>query len=214
MASMRDLAQRHANYGIIGATAHFDFDRFPPKGFELVSKRARIGHGRARYDAAVAALRTWRVQRLSGVEVDVQPTTDRTTYRPVGFEGKDPARAAQTEAPQVFAADGEPFLQPGDSAMQRIRVGFLQIHAPIRVIAVEDEATTHAVIFGTLEGHPEAGEERMLVELAEDDSVYFHLRVLSRPHAWWARLGGPVTLRIQRRFHERYLDALRRIRVG
>lgn len=214
MASMRDLAQRHANYGIIGATAHFDFDRFPPKGFELVSKRARIGHGRARYDAAVAALRTWRVQRLSGVEVDVQPTTDRTTYRPVGFEGKDPARAAQTEAPQVFAADGEPFLQPGDSAMQRIRVGFLQIHAPIRVIAVEDEATTHAVIFGTLEGHPEAGEERMLVELAEDDSVYFHLRVLSRPHAWWARLGGPVTLRIQRRFHERYLDALRRVRVG
>lgn len=213
MASMRALEDRPANYGIIGATAHFDFDRFPPKGFELVSKRTRIGHGRARYDAAVAALRTWRVQRLSGVEVDVQPTADRSTYRPVGFEGKDPARAASTEAQQVFAADGEPFLQPGDSAMQRIRVGPLQIHAPIRVIAVEDEETTHAVIFGTLEGHPEAGEERMLVELADDESVYFHLRVLSRPAAWWARLGGPVTLRIQRRYHQRYLDALRRIRV-
>ena len=213
MARMRDLAQRPANYGIIGATAPFDFDRFPPKGFELVSMRSRIGHGRARYDAAVAALRTWRVQRLSGDEDDVQPTTDRSTYRPVGFDGKDPARAASTEAQQVFAADGEPFLQPGDSAMQRIRVGLLQIHAPVRVIAVEDEATTHAVIFGTLEGHPESGEERMLVELADDESVFFHLRVLSRPHAWWARLGGPVTQRIQRRYHARYLDALRRIRV-
>ncbi len=213
MARMRDLAERPANYGIIGATAHFDFDRFPPKGYELVSQRSRIGHGRARYDAAVAGLRTWRVQRLSGIEVDVQPTTDHSTYRPVGFDGKDPARAASTEAQQVFAADGEPFLQPGDSAMQRIRVGPLQIHAPVRVIAVEDEATTHAVIFGTLEGHPEAGEERMLVELADDDSVFFHLRVLSRPQAWWARLGGPVTQRIQRSYHARYLDALRRIRV-
>ncbi|WP_137755988.1 DUF1990 family protein [Agrococcus sp. SGAir0287] len=210
---MRDLAARPANYGIIGATAHFDFDRFPPKGYELIARRSRIGHGRARYEAAVAGLRTWRVQRLSGIEVDVQPTTDRTTYRPVGFEGKDPARAASTEAQQVFAADGEPFLQPGDSAMQRIRLGPVQIHAPIRVIAVEDEATTHAVIFGTLEGHPESGEERMLVELAEDESVFFHLRVLAKPHAWWARLGGPVARRVQRRYHERYLDALRRIRV-
>lgn len=213
MAGMHDLAERPANYGIIGATAHFDFDRFPPKGYELVSLRARVGHGRARYDAAVAGLRTWRVQRLSGIEVDVQPTKDRSTYRPVGFDGADPERAASVEAQQVFAADGEPFLQAGDSAMQRIRVGLLQIHAPIRVIAIEDEATTHAVIFGTLEGHPEAGEERMLVELADDDSVFFHLRVLSRPHAWWARLGGPVTQRVQRRYHARYLDALRRIRV-
>lgn len=210
---MKPIHELTANYGIIGATAHFDFDRFPPKGYELVSKRSRIGHGRQRFEAAVAGLRTWKVQRLSGIEVDVFPTHDTTTYRPVGFEGRDPARSASTEAQQVFAPDGETFLQPGDSAMQRIRILGMQLRAPIRVIAVEDEPTTHAVIFGTLQGHPESGEERMLVEITEDESVFFHLRVLSRPAVWWAKAGGSIASAMQRRYHDRYMSALRTMSV-
>lgn len=210
---MKPIHERTTNYGAIGATSHFDFERFPPKGYQRWIYRARIGHGQARYAAAVAALRTWKVQRLSGIEVDTFPTEDPMTYRPVGFDGKSPDRSASTETQSVFAADGEPFLQPGDSAMQRIRFAGLQIHAPLRVIAVEDEERTHAVLFGTLEGHPEAGEERMLIELTEDESVYLHLRILSKPAAWWTRLGGPITRAVQRRYHERYLDVLRTLPV-
>ena len=52
---MKPIHERATNYGAVGATAHFDFSRFPPKGFEVIQRRARIGHGRPRYDAAVAA---------------------------------------------------------------------------------------------------------------------------------------------------------------
>ena len=168
---MKPIAERSTNYGAVGAPGHFDFQRFPPKGFEVVQKRARIGHGRPRYDAAVAALRTWKVQRLSGIEVDIVGTDER------------------------------------------IRVAGVTIHAPMRVIAVEDEPTTHVVIIGSLDGHPLAGEERFTVEIAEDETVLLHFRAIVRQEAWWAKLGGPVAKALRRRYHDRFMDVLRSIDV-
>lgn len=207
------MHERGTNYGAVGATAHFDFARFPPKGFEVVERRARIGHGRARYESAVAALRTWKVQRLSGIEVDVVHSPEGAVYRPVGFDGGEATRAASLESQQVFGPDGEPFLQPGDTVDQRIRLLGVQIHAPMRVIAVEEEATSHGVIIGSLEGHPEAGEERFTIEIAEDESVFLHFRAIVRNAAWWVKLGAPFARSLRHRYHDRYLDALRSIDV-
>ena len=210
---MTQIRDRATNYGAVGATAHFDFSRFPPKGFEVVQRRARIGHGRSRFDAAVAALRTWKVQRLSGIEVDVVGTEDGTVYRPVGFSDGEAARPASIEPQQDFGPDGEPFLQPGDSVDQRIRVAGIQLHAPTRVIAVEEETSTHAVILGTLDGHPLAGEERFLIEIVEDETVFLHFRAIVRDAAWWARLGTPVAKALRTKYHDRYMDVLRSIDV-
>jgi uncharacterized protein (UPF0548 family) len=210
---VKPIAERATNYGAVGATAHFDFHRFPPKGFEVVQKRARIGHGRPRYDAAVAALRTWKIQRLSGIEVDAVGSEEGTVYRPVGFDGTEATRAASIEPQQDFGPDGEPFLQPGDSVDQRIRVGGFQIHAPMRVIAVEEEPTTHVVIIGSLEGHPLAGEERFTVEIAEDETVFLHFRAIVHNEAWWAKLGAPFSRALRHRYYDRFMDALRSIDV-
>ncbi|MFP5251132.1 MAG: DUF1990 family protein [Actinomycetes bacterium] len=210
---MKPIHERATNYGAVGATAHFDFSRFPPKGFEVIQRRARIGHGRPRYDAAVAALRTWKVQRLSGIEVDVVGSEEGTVYRPVGFDGTEATRAASIEPQQDFGPDGEPFLQPGDSIDQRVRVLGMQIHAPMRVIAIEDEASSHGVILGTLEGHPEAGEERFTIEIVEDETVFLHFRALVRDAKWWVRLGSPIARAMRRRYHDRYMDVLRSIDV-
>ncbi|MDR7234474.1 DUF1990 domain-containing protein [Agrococcus sediminis] len=210
---MKPIHERATNYGAVGATAHFDFSRFPPKGFEVIQRRARIGHGRPRYDAAVAALRTWKVQRLSGIEVDVVGSEEGTVYRPVGFDGTEATRAASIEPQQDFGPDGEPFLQPGDSIDQRVRVLGMQIHAPMRVIAIEEEASSHGVILGTLEGHPEAGEERFTIEIVEDETVFLHFRALVRDAKWWARLGSPIARAMRRRYHDRYMDVLRSIDV-
>ncbi|WAC65705.1 DUF1990 family protein [Agrococcus sp. SL85] len=209
----RPIAERPTNYGAVGATAHFDFHRFPPKGFEVVQRRARIGHGRSRYEAAIAALRTWKVQRLSGIEIDVMGTEEGTVYRPVGFEGQEATRAASIEPQQTFGPDGEPFLQPGDSVDQRIRVAGVTFHAPMRVIAVEEEATSHGVILGSLDGHPLAGEERFTIEIAEDESVFLHFRAIVRNQAWWARAAAPIADAVRRRHHERFMDVLRSIDV-
>jgi uncharacterized protein (UPF0548 family) len=210
---VKPIHERATNYGAVGATAHFDFSRFPPKGFEVIQRRARIGHGRPRYDAAVAALRTWKVQRLSGIEVDVVGSEEGTVYRPVGFDGTEATRAASIEPQQDFGPDGEPFLQPGDSIDQRVRVLGMQIHAPMRVIAIEDEASSHGVILGTLEGHPEAGEERFTIEIVEDETVFLHFRALVRDAKWWVRLGSPIARAMRRRYHDRYMDVLRSIDV-
>ncbi|WP_413319629.1 DUF1990 domain-containing protein [Agrococcus sp. 1P02AA] len=209
----RPLRDRPTNYGSVGATAHFDFHRFPPKGFEVVQLRSRIGHGRPRYDAAVAALRTWKIQRLAGIEVDVVGTEEGSVYRPVGFDGTEATRAASIEPQQDFGPDGEPFLQPGDSIDQRIRVAGLQVHAPMRVIAVEEEESTHGVIIGSLVGHPLAGEERFTVEIAEDETVFLHFRAIVRQDAWWAKLGAPFARALRRRYHDRFMDSLRSIDV-
>ncbi|SFS16623.1 Uncharacterized protein, UPF0548 family [Agrococcus baldri] len=207
------IRDRATNYGSVGATAHFDFHRFPPKGFEVVQLRSRIGHGRPRYDAAVAALRTWKIQRLAGIEVDVVGTEEGTVYRPVGFDGTEATRAASIEPQQDFGPDGEPFLQPGDSVDQRISVLGVQIHAPMRVIAVEDEANSHGVILGTLEGHPEAGEERFTIEIVEDETVFLHFRAIVRSAKWWVKLGAPAAKATRARYHDRYMDVLRSIDV-
>ncbi|WP_306231390.1 DUF1990 family protein [Agrococcus beijingensis] len=210
---MTEIRDRATNYGAVGATAHFDFTRFPPKGFDVVQRRARIGHGRPRFDAAVAALRTWKIQRLAGIEVDVVGTEEGTVYRPVGFDGNDASRPASIEPQQDFGPDGEPFLQPGDSVDQRIRVLGFQIHAPMRVIAVEEEADSHGVIIGTLEGHPEAGEERFTIEIAEDETVFLHFRAIVREAAWWSKLGTPISKALRAKYHDRYMDVLRSIDV-
>ncbi|WP_347757128.1 DUF1990 domain-containing protein [Agrococcus sp. ProA11] len=207
------IRDRATNYGSVGATAHFDFHRFPPKGFEVVQLRSRIGHGRPRYDAAVAALRTWKIQRLAGIEVDVVGTEDGSTYRPVGFEGTEATRAASIEPQQDFGPDGEPFLQPGDSVDQRVRFLGLQIHAPMRVIAVEEEPSSHGVILGTLDGHPEAGEERFTIEIAEDETVFLHFRAIVRNAKWWVKAGAPVAKAMRSKYHDRYLTVLRSIDV-
>ena len=126
----KPIRERATNYGSVGATAHFDFHRFPPKGFEVVQMRSRIGHGRPRYDAAVAALRTWKIQRLAA-----------------------------------------------------------------------------------LEGHPEAGEERFTVEIAEDQTVFLHFRAIVRNAKWWVKLGAPIAKSVRAKYHDRYLDVLRSIDV-
>lgn len=209
----KPIAERSTNYGAVGATGHFDFHRFPPKGFEVVQKRSRIGHGRPRYDAAVAALRTWKIQRLAGIEVDIVGTDEGTVYRPVGFDGTEATRAASIEPQQDFGPDGEPFLQPGDSVDQRIRVAGVQVHAPMRVIAVEEEPSSHVVIIGSLEGHPLAGEERFTVEIADDETVFLHFRAIVRHDAWWVKLGSPFARALRRRYHDRFMDVLRSIDV-
>jgi uncharacterized protein (UPF0548 family) len=208
-----EIRDRATNYGAVGATAHFDFTRFPPKGFEVVQRRARIGHGRPRFDAAVAALRTWKIQRLAGIEVDVVGTEEGSVYRGVGFDGNDASRPATIEPQQDFGPDGEPFLQPGDSVDQRIRILGVQVHAPMRVIAVEEEADSHGVILGTLEGHPEAGEERFTIEIAEDETVFLHFRAIARNAMWWSKLGAPVSKAIRAKYRDRYMDVLRSIEV-
>lgn len=69
-----------------------------------------------------------------------------------------------------------------------------------RIVYVIDEPRRFGFAYGTLPGHVEIGEERFSVEWREDGTVWYDIRAFSRPRYWLARLGYPLSRRMQRRF--------------
>lgn len=89
--------------------------------------------------------------------------------------------------------------------------GPLRLWVPCLIVWLVDEPRRYGYGFGTLPGHPESGEEAVELSLDERDEVWFEVRAFSRPVAWYARLGGPVTRALQDWMTGRYLNALRRL---
>ena len=71
-----------------------------------------------------------------------------------------------------------------------------------------DEPDRAGFAYGTLPGHPESGIEQFTVTRTATGLVRCHLDVVSRPAAWYARLGAPVSRLVQELITRRYLRAL------
>ena len=107
-----------------------------------------------------------------------------------------PAPWAFAEPPRLPIAEGTVV------AVVARAFGVWWLNAARIVYVVEEETPVRrfGFAYGTLPGHVEQGEERFLVEWCEDDSVWYDLLAFSRPRHPLARLGYPLTRRIQRRF--------------
>lgn len=86
----------------------------------------------------------------------------------------------------------------------RFRLGI-----PCRVVRVLDEEARQGFAYGTLVGHPEAGEEQFVIELREGGEVFIVITAFSKPALWWSQLGRPVGRAVQAAVTGRYLAALR-----
>jgi len=86
-------------------------------------------------------------------------------------------------------------------------LGPLTAIAVCRVVAIVDEPDRYGFAYGTLPGHPERGEEAFVVQHANGRLV-FRIMAFSKPAEVLARLGGPVTRRIQQATTTRYLQGL------
>jgi len=82
------------------------------------------------------------------------------------------------------------------------------------VVYVEQEPERFAFAYGTLPGHPERGEVKFVVERDATGEVVFRILSFSQTVDPLARLGSPVTRRIQQRVTERYLDAIAAVSAG
>lgn len=85
---------------------------------------------------------------------------------------------------------------------------FVPITAPCRVIHTIDQPDRIGFTYGTLEGHPEQGEESFSI-LLDGDDVRFVLIGFSKPATIASRLSGPIGRSIQRRLLDRYTAAVR-----
>lgn len=99
---------------------------------------------------------------------------------------------------------------PGGVVLLRWGPGPMSLAIPCRVVRVVDEATRQGFAYGTLPGHPEAGEEEFLLERHEDGHVVFTVTAFSRPASRAARWSGPAGRAAQRLMTRRYLRALDR----
>jgi uncharacterized protein (UPF0548 family) len=81
--------------------------------------------------------------------------------------------------------------------------------APCQVVEDIDDDIRIGFAYGTLQGHPESGEERFVVENRAGEGVFFEITAFSKPATRPAKLGGPVTRLVQNRVTARYLHSLR-----
>jgi len=207
----RALWEQPVNYGAVAATQASDFLRYPPAGYRPIERRARIGHGDARYQYAWHAAMSWGIQTGSGFgieTVDAPAEIHQGTYVPVSFDTGGVPVASTVDSDELFGPDGTPFLKPGDTALLVSGFGPFSFKFPVRIVYRVDEPKRKGFAYGTLHGHPETGEEAFIVEQKDDGSVWLTVRAFSRPSTrfWWVM--QPVLRVMQELYTRRYLRAL------
>lgn len=104
-----------------------------------------------------------------------------------------------------------PATMPGADALLLLGGRRLHVAAACRVVYVIREPHRHGFAYGTLEGHPECGEESFVVCLDSDGRVTFSIIAFSRPRSLPARATGPLTHVVQEIVTRRYLAAMRQL---
>lgn len=104
-----------------------------------------------------------------------------------------------------------PRAAPGVLVEVTLGPGRLGLRAPCRVVRTVTERDRIGFTYGTLEGHPEQGEESFMVEMGDDTAVRFTLTAFSRPARWFTRALGPAVPVAQKLYARRCGEVLRRL---
>jgi len=83
-----------------------------------------------------------------------------------------------------------------------------------RVVYVVDEPRRKGFGYGSLPGHPEAGEESFVAELNDDQTVTFTVGGFSRPGTVFTTMVSPIARILAGRAIHRYLQAAKAIAAG
>lgn len=85
------------------------------------------------------------------------------------------------------------------------------ICAPCRIVWTVETEQRAGWAYGTLEGHPESGEESFIVHRDEQDDVWLTVTAFSRPAAWYAWAAGPLVPYLQHSYARRCGHVLSRL---
>ena len=170
---LAEQARLDFSYSEVGATANA-----PPAGYTVDRTRVKLGEGAATFAAAQATLRRWGQFNLGWLE----------------------ARPPETPI-QVGAVVAVVAQAVGLWWLNACRIVYVNACRIVYVVDESGATQRFGFAYGTLPAHIERGEERFLVEFNRaDNSVWYDILALSRPHHWTARLGYPMVRRYQRRF--------------
>ena len=108
----------------------------------------------------------------------------------------------------VESESDEHRVEVGENHELVLHLGPLKVHEPVRIMAVVEEANRVGFSYGTLEGHPVAGEEAFIPERSAPGVITLVIRSLNRtPSGRW-RVAYPLALLLQPWFRRRYSQAL------
>lgn len=148
-------------------------------GFHVDSYEILLGRGAATFARARDALRQWRMFPGAWTEIPLRPPIEGGAPVAVGIRA----------------------------------CGFWHLFCSRIVYALHNDNGPRphfGFAYVTLPGHPEIGEERFVVEWNRaEDTVTYSILAISRPGAWFARLGYPLVRRLQRRFGRDSLRAMK-----
>ncbi len=113
-----------------------------------------------------------------------------------------PQRSVATVWPTDVVAE------QGATVLVALPFGPVTVVAVNRVVAVVDEPDRWGFAYGTLPGHPEVGEEAFVVERRADGEVVARVTATARVALPAGQLARPLLGLLQRRFAERYLEAV------
>ena len=152
-----------------------------------------------------------------GQTANPTPSTPPTVVRSIVLERHDfDAAAADLMSWRVHGRAGlrvaasSHRVEADSVVVLRFGVGPVGLQAPCRVVYVIDEPRRRGFAYGTLAGHPEAGEESFMLEADPDGTIRFTVTAFSRPASALARIAGPISRAAQRAVTDRYLRALDR----
>lgn len=106
-------------------------------------------------------------------------------------------------------AASSPRAEVGTVLEMRLGLGPASLRIPCRVVYTIEETDRIGFAYGTLPGHPEAGEELFVVERSGDE-LSMTVRAFSRPGRRATALAGPVGRWMQHLMAGRYLRAVDR----
>lgn len=199
------------SYGTVGASLAPDLLSFPPKGFWVGEHSAKLGTGRARFEAARELMWQWGIHQNSGLEIiDVVPGSEGG-YR--GLNQRDD-RSDIDPNEVVFTEAGFAMVNPGATISQRLHWWRWTFELPARVVLVIDEDDRAGYALGSLPGHPFVGEQAFVLELRADDSVWITVRQLGQPADARLRLLAPLLRWQQAKLTQRFLKALHPASAG
>jgi uncharacterized protein (UPF0548 family) len=160
------------------------------------------------------------------------------TYPCVGATASDPPVGFVLDHTRVRLGEGEAVFAAAKSALeswQQFQLGWLsawpanaalrkgEVVAVVarsiglwwlnacRIVYVIDEELREkkfGFAYGTLPDHAGSGEERFLVEMDDEEIVWYDILAFSRPNRVLARIGYPFVRRVQKRFGQDSAEAM------
>lgn len=97
----------------------------------------------------------------------------------------------------VHPQASRPRAEPGATVTVFLTLGRWHLSAPCEIVWVVDEPRRKGFAYGTLQGHPERGEESFVVDWDERDVVWLTITAFSRAGRWYTKVAGPLAVLLQ-----------------